>query len=95
MRGHLGRTEGTSKAKDYSDTCNRLVPTIIVLPTLLFILFGHRQLNASGIDALPCPITWDVAMVTTAEIYAHAVQQNQIAAQGQYLEAIKIRTAIQ
>ena|ERR1017187_402552 len=31
---------------------------------------------------------------TTAEIYAHAVQQNQIAAQGQYLEAIRIRTAL-
>ena|ERR1039458_7089259 len=34
-------------------------------------------------------------LATTAEIYAHAVQQNQIAAQGQYLEAIRIRTASQ
>jgi integrase len=34
-------------------------------------------------------------LFTTAEIYAHAVQENQIAAQGQYFEAIRIRTAAQ
>ena len=28
---------------------------------------------------------------TTAEIYAHAVQDNQVAAQGQYLAAIKLK----
>jgi integrase len=74
-----------------------------IFPSIFAGRFGWHNLRHSLATFLATKVDIKMAQTilrhkklsTTAEIYAHAVQQNQIAAQGQYLEAIRIRTALQ